>query len=156
MAWSAKQFTKRGVSADAGIRHGFRSGLEAKNADWIEAHHQPVLFEQFRIPYLVPEHLRHYTPDFELANGIIVETKGIFDTTDRAKHLLVKNQWPELDIRFVFSRAAAKINPGSKTSLGDWATAFGYRWAEKLIPMSWLTEPGPPIKPRVILGRTPK
>ncbi len=35
-------------------------------------------------------------------------------TADRQKHLLVRDQHPELDIRFVFSRSAAKINKASK------------------------------------------
>lgn len=151
MAWSPKQFKARGVSADAGIRHGFRSGLESRNAEHLNNHGQPVLFELFKIPYIVPASRRTYTPDFELANGIIIETKGIFDATDRAKHLIIQEMWPELDIRFVFSSIRTKIAPGAKMTLADWADKYGYRYAEKLIPLEWINERGPAIKPLQIL-----
>lgn len=153
MAWSAKQFAARGVSADAGIRHGFRSGLEERNAELIRSRGLPVLFETFKIPYVVPASKRSYTPDFLLPNGIIIETKGIFDATDRAKHLIIQEMWPELDIRFVFYSARAKIAKGSKTTLADWADKYGYRYAEKLIPEAWLKEPGPEVKPLKILDQ---
>ena len=45
---------------------------------------------------------RVYKPDFILNNGIIVEAKGWFKPTDRVKHLLVQEQYPDLDIRFYF------------------------------------------------------
>lgn len=152
MPWSAKQFARRGVSSDPGIRHGFRSGLEEKNADLIRALGHPVLFETFKIPYVVPATKRTYTPDFLLPNGIIIETKGIFDATDRAKHLIIHELWPELDIRFVFSRCATRIAPGSKTTLADWADKYGYRYAEKLIPEGWFRERGPKVDPREVLS----
>lgn len=136
---------------DPGLVHGFRSGLEDKNGQHLASLGVPVLFETFAIKYLVPETLRRYTPDFLLPNGIIVETKGIFDATDRAKHILIKAQWPELDIRFVFTRAKAPIAPGSKTTLAMWAVKNGYQWAEKLIPPEWLKEAGPPRKPHEVL-----
>ena len=43
-----------------------------------------------------------YKPDWVLPNGIIIEGKGRFTSYDRAKHLLIKEQQPNLDIRFVF------------------------------------------------------
>lgn len=151
MAWTAKAFAKRGVSADAGIRHGFRSGLETATAKDIEQHGHPVLFELFKIPYVVPEHARHYTPDFELKNGIIIETKGIFDLNDRAKHLLIQNQWPALDIRFVFSNPRARLYKGSPTSYATWCEQRGFKWAAKVIPPEWYEEAGPAVKPAVVL-----
>lgn len=151
MPWTPKAFAKRGVSADAGIRHGFRSGLEAAVSKHIEQHGNPVLFELFKIPYVVPEHKRHYTPDFELANGIIIETKGIFDLNDRAKHLLIQSEWPELDIRFVFSNPRAKLYKGSPTTYATWCEERGFKWAAKTIPDEWYVEPGPARKPHDVL-----
>jgi hypothetical protein len=151
MVWTPKAFAKRGVSADAGIRHGFRSGLESATAKLIEQHGHPVLFETFKIPYVVPEHHRHYTPDFELANGIIIETKGIFDLNDRAKHLLIQAEWPQLDIRFVFSNPNARLYKGSPTTYATWCEERGFRWAGKVIPEAWYDEPGPAVKPAVVL-----
>lgn len=151
MAWTAKAFANRGVSADAGIRHGFRSGLESTTAKDIEQHGHPVLFELFKIPYEVPASSRKYTPDFELANGIIIETKGIFDLNDRAKHLLIQNQWPDLDIRFVFSNPRAKLYKGSPTTYATWCEERGFKWAGKVIPPEWYLEPGPKQKPTAVL-----
>jgi hypothetical protein len=51
---------------------------------------------------------------------------------------LVKEQNPELDIRFVFTRSTSKINKGSKTSYGDWCDKYGFDYSDKLIPGEWL------------------
>lgn len=114
-----------------------------------------MVFESFKVPYLIPEKLHKYTPDFLLANGIIVEGKGIFDAQDRAKHLLIQAQHPELDIRFVFSRSKAPITPGSKTTLADWCRKFGFKFSDKEIPASWFTEPGPARHPHEVLMEVP-
>lgn len=139
-----------------GLQAGFRSGLEEKNAQHLERLGVPVEYETLRVPYVIPQKLHHYTPDFPLPNGIIVETKGIWDSTDRAKHLYVKLQYPELDIRLVFTRAKSPIYPGSSTTLGEWADKHGFRWAEKLIPLEWLKEPGPRVKPHDIIAAGPQ
>ena len=39
---------------------------------------------------------------------------------DRRKHLAIQKQHPELDIRFVFSNAQAKLYKGSKTRYSGW------------------------------------
>lgn len=99
--------------------------------------------------------MHHYTPDFLLPNGIIVETKGLWVMQDRAKHLLVKAQYPELDIRLVFSRGKTPISPGAKTTCAEWAEKHGYRWHEKLIPIEWAKEAGPARHPSVVLKAGP-
>ena len=76
-----------------------------------------------------------------LPNGIIVETKGIFDSDDRKKHTLIQTQHPELDIRFVFTNSKAKLYKGSPTTYGAWCEKNGFKYADKLIPASWLAEP---------------
>jgi predicted nuclease of restriction endonuclease-like RecB superfamily len=82
---------------------------------------------------------RTYTPDFYLPhNDIYIEAKGHLDKGDRVKMVLVKEQNPHLDIRFVFLNARNKIYKGSKTTYGDWATRHGFEWAEKSIPEEWL------------------
>jgi hypothetical protein len=123
------------------LASGYRSGLEKRNADHLEAHGIPYSYETLKLSYEVPQRSATYTPDFVLANGIIVETKGVFDTEDRAKHLLVKAQHPELDIRFVFQRGNQPIYKGSPTTHGAWCDKHGFTWAEKLIPPSWAKEP---------------
>lgn len=144
-----------GQSKAKGMLMGFRSGLEGNNAKHLEALQVPVLYETFAIPYVVPQKAHRYTPDFLLPNGIIVETKGIWDATDRAKHLLVKLQYPELDIRVVFTRGKAPIYPGSATTCAEWADKHGFVWAEKLIPESWVREAGPSVRPEAVLAKGP-
>lgn len=138
---------------DPALRHGYRSGLEETNAKLLEGLGVPVLFEVLKIRYEIPASLHTYTPDFELPNGIIVETKGKFEPADRAKHLLVHAQWPELDIRFVFQRPSDPINKGSKTTYAMWAEKHGFRWAFKRIPEAWVREEGPKRKPEEVLKR---
>lgn len=123
------------------IRAGYRSGLEVEVAKQIEQHTgEPALYETSVIEYVKPARVHKYKPDFVLPNGIIVETKGIFDAADREKHLLVKEQHEELDIRFVFSRSAAPIYPRSKTTLAEWCVKFGFMFSDKLIPLAWFRE----------------
>jgi len=122
------------------IKHGYRSGLEDKISEQLKSLSVPVKYEELKISYSVPESLHTYTPDFELPNGIIIESKGRFVAADRKKHLLIKQQYPHLDIRFVFSNSKAKINKGSKTSYADWCNKFGFLYADKLIPKDWIDE----------------
>jgi hypothetical protein len=93
-----------------------------------------------KIKYTKPESYHTYTPDFVLSNGIIVETKGIFDREDRKKHVLVREQQPHYDIRFVFTNSRTKLYKGSKTMYSDWCTNHGFQYADKLIPKGWIDE----------------
>jgi hypothetical protein len=123
----------------AAYRLGYRSGLEEKVAAQLDGLSVSYKYEDFKISYQVNE-VRTYTPDFELPNGIIIETKGRFVAADRKKHLLIQKQHPLLDIRFVFSNSKAKISKNSKTSYADWCTKNGFLFADKLIPSSWIIE----------------
>jgi sugar lactone lactonase YvrE len=123
---------------DPARRLGFRSGLEDKVAKQLETCGVKVEYETTKIKYVVPESLHTYTPDFRLPNGILVETKGRFVVADRKKHLLIKQQYPDLDIRFVFSNSKTKINKGSPTSYADWCIKNGFQYSDKRIPDEWL------------------
>tara|TARA_R110000782_G_scaffold227152_2_gene313907 strand:+ start:356 stop:748 length:393 start_codon:yes stop_codon:yes gene_type:complete len=122
-----------------GLKYGYRSGLEDRISEQLKSLNVPFKYEEFKIQYEVNE-IRTYTPDFELPNGIIIESKGRFVAADRKKHLTVKRQYPKLDIRFVFSNSKAKINKGSKTSYAEWCQRHGYLYADKLIPEQWIKE----------------
>lgn len=121
----------------------YRSGLEEKVAAQLEAAGLVVVYEdkEHVIKYTTPAEPHKYTPDFILPNGIIVETKGIFDADDRKKHLLVRAQHPDKDIRFVFSNSKAKLYKGSPTTYAAWCNKNGFLYADKLIPPAWLKEP---------------
>ena len=119
---------------------GFRSGLEGKIADQLRAAKIDPQYETLKIRYEKPATQHTYTPDFPLPNGIIIETKGYFEPDDRSKHLLIKQQLPHLDIRFVFSRSASPIRKGSKTTYAMWCEKHGFLYADRMIPEAWLKE----------------
>lgn len=118
----------------------YRSGLEAKNQEWLEKNGIKAEYEMYYLNYTVPESTHKYTCDFILPNGIMVETKGLFDVDDRKKHMLIKEQLPELDIRFVFSSSRSKLYKWSPTTYGAWCEKNGFLYADKFIPVEWLKE----------------
>lgn len=135
------------------VQKSYRSGLEERIAEELQNAGVVYSYEQHRVDYTAPATLHHYTPDFVLANGIIVETKGLFEADDRKKHLLIKEQHPDLDIRFVFTNSNTKLYKGSKTSYADWCKKYGYLYADKYIPMAWLKEKGRKNSPKDIYER---
>jgi hypothetical protein len=121
-------------------KYGFRSGLEERIAEQLDQLGVEYTYEKIKLKYIKPASSHVYTPDFVLANGIIVETKGRFLAPDRQKHILVKRHNPELDIRFVFSNSNARISKASKTTYAMWCRKNGYKFADKTIPEEWLNE----------------
>ena len=141
----ARRRAKRTISdirRDA-LKSGYRSGLEVTLAKQIEDFGHPVKYETDRIDFIWPSRSAVYTPDFVLpsANGgfFYVEGKGIWDVSDRHKHLLIKEQ-TDFEVRFVFSNANAKIYKNSPTSYGDWCAEHGFQFAHRTIPIEWLQE----------------
>lgn len=121
-------------------KYGFKSGLEENVSNQITGKGFEANYESERVTYTVPASEHTYHPDFRLPNGIFVETKGRFVLADRKKHLLVKQQHPELDIRFVFTNSKNKINKRSKTTYADWCQKNGFKYADKSIPDEWFNE----------------
>jgi hypothetical protein len=128
-----KRFTKKQAAA----KHGFRSGLEEVLDQSLRSRGIDGQYEQHKVSYTKPATQHIYTPDFRLPNGIFIETKGRFVLADRQKHLLIKQQNPELDIRFVFQNSKNKIRKGSKTTYADWCNKHGFLYADKDIPVEW-------------------
>jgi hypothetical protein len=129
--------------AGYGARHveaAYRSGLEEAVAEQLRQAGVVAAYEEEKIPYVTPATPHKYTPDFRLPNGIYIETKGRFETADRKKHLLIKDQHPGLDIRFVFTRSKTTISKASKTTYADWCLKNGFQYADKWIPDAWLKE----------------
>ena len=123
------------------LKAKYRSGLEKQTALVLSECQKKVRYELLKIEW---EDLRYrtYTPDFQLDNGIFIETKGIFDSEDRRKHIEVRRQHPELDIRFVFSNAKAKLYKGAKSRYCDWCEKNDFLYSHRLIPQEWLTMSG--------------
>jgi hypothetical protein len=126
-------------------KRAYRSGLEQEAAAFLKTRQKKVEYEKLKIEW---EDLKYrtYTPDFELDNGIIIETKGIFSAADRRKHVEIQRQHPTLDIRFVFSNANAKLYKGAKSRYCDWCEQKGFKWAHRVIPEEWLKEKGSRMK----------
>ena len=98
-----------------------------------------VDFQYEKVSFDYVPKIRNYTPDFYLPESkIYIETKGRLTTNDRVKHLLIKDQYPDLDIRFVFVNANNKISRTSKTTYANWCDRHKFLWAESLVPMEWL------------------
>jgi len=129
----------------AARKKGYRSGLELKIAQSLDQTGVKYTYEKLKIEW---EDLayRTYTPDFVLANNIIIETKGLFTSADRRKHVEIKKQHPELDIRFVFENSRRKLYKGAKSTYAKWCIQKGFRYYDRIIPEEWLTEdPNPAI-----------
>lgn len=134
----------------------YKSGLEEKIAQQLEAAGVEFDYEGLTVPYEIPARTANYKADFPCRDTVIVlEGKGHFgannfgrrfanmtDTSakERKKFVLLKEQHPELDIRFIFSKASAPIYKGSKTTHAQWAENNGFKWCEKVVPLEWIEE----------------
>jgi len=133
--------SRKRTPAEVGRTLGFRSGLEASVSAQLAAANVAFTYEAKKIEYEVPSRKAKYTPDFILPNGIVIETKGRFVTADRQKHVLLRKQYPDLDLRFVFSNSRNRISKTSKTTYAKWCETHDFQYADKLIPQAWLKEP---------------
>ena len=132
-----------------GFKHGFRSGLEKRVSEELAATSCGFTYEEEKIDYLRPARQCKYTPDFIIntrpdgtprAKPLIIETKGRFLTDDRQKHILIRDQQPDMDIRFVFSNSRQRISKTSKTSYAMWCQKHNFLFADYSIPEEWLWE----------------
>jgi hypothetical protein len=116
--------------------HGYRSNFELDIANQLAKSKVPFLYEKFTFDYT---RYSTYTPDFYLEDqGFYIEVKGLFISQDRGKHLLIKKQHPDLDLRFLFMNANNKLYKGSKTTYGKWCDRYDYKWCQGFIPKEWL------------------
>ena len=135
---------KQLTSKQVGIKYGFRSGLEDAIQKQLTSKKIGYEYEEHKLKYTKPEKPHTYTPDFYIyppskkGKPLIIESKGRFVTADRQKMKLIKEQYPDLDIRFVFSNSRARISKQSKTTYGMWCKKHGFQYADKLIPEDWL------------------
>ena len=90
---------------------------------------------------------KKYAVDFKVirvdGSCFYVEYKGYFRTEDKVKMIAIKKQYPERDVRMVFTHpekpveGATMRKDGTKLSNAEWATKNGYLYAEKVIPDEW-------------------
>ena len=114
----------------------YRSGLEERVANLLSELDISFEYECQKIPYII-EHT--YCPDFTLPNGVILETKGLWEADDRRKILAVKRDNPQSDIRMVFQSPFNKISKKSKTTYAKWCDKHDIPWCSYTnIPLKWL------------------
>ena len=119
------------------LSHGFRSRFELEFAQYLAKNKIKYEYEKDKCRYIVP--IKSYTPDFYLKDyEFYLELKGNLDVTDRVKHLLVKEQNPSLDVRFIFPNSKKKIYKGSKTTYANWCDRHSFLYADNRIPNIWL------------------
>ena len=106
-----------------------RSRLEQQFERLLQEFEVMYDYEVTKIPYTIPESKHTYTVDWTLLNGVLLETKGrLADYAERKKYELLKEQHPDLDLRFVFADPN-KLVGGTKTvTHGAWATKHNFKW----------------------------
>tara|TARA_R110000868_G_scaffold220529_1_gene471785 strand:- start:760 stop:1161 length:402 start_codon:yes stop_codon:yes gene_type:complete len=122
------------------IPHKYRSNSEYNTACVLEERKISYEYETLKIPYEWRED-KKYIPDFILPNGIILEVKGRFMLEDRKKHLFIRKQHPQIDIRFVFDNPNRKLYKGGKMTYGDWCDKHSFIYCKQgLIPDNWFSK----------------
>jgi hypothetical protein len=113
----------------------FKSGLEKKIWDQLPKN---ATYETDKLDYTV---VHRYNPDFKIGPNTYIEGKGRFLSSDRAKHLHIKEQHPEVKIYFLFGNAENTLTKSSKTTYRDWCKKHGFSCADfykEGIPSEWL------------------
>lgn len=125
---SEKTSPKHVVQDGTGKTIKVRSKLEIKLAEILTECNEVWAYEITQIPYTIPKSDHKYTVDFTLSNGVLIEGKGyLSDHQERYKYVLLKQQHPDLDLRFVFDNPN-KLCGGTKQTHGAWATKYGFKW----------------------------
>ena len=120
-----------------------RSKLEERFESILKDFDVPYEYEVTKIDYIIPESSHTYTVDWTVLNGKLIETKGyLSDHSERRKYVLLKEQHPDLDLRFVFDNPN-KLCGGTKMSHAKWAEKYVFRYCsikdtEQI--KQWITE----------------
>jgi hypothetical protein len=97
-------------------------------------------YEAERIEYTINY---KYSPDFPVTKKdgtfMYLEAKGIFEADDRRKHVAIKKQHPEHDIRFIFY-SDYKLNKNAKMRYSGWCEKHDFKFCIQKIPDEWLKE----------------
>ncbi len=122
----------------------YRSGLEDTVIFNLLERGVSFQYEVEKIKFLQPEKNRTYNPDLRLLKKdgtfMYIEIKGKLDLDTRQKHEWLKQQYPDMDLRFIFGNWANKIYKGSNISYKQWAEKMGIPSADRLMPIEWQEE----------------
>ena len=118
-----------------------RSTLEERVMHNLDGRGVAYEYEPCKLPYTVE---RNYIPDL-LIGDVYVEVKGYFRQDAQRKMRSIREQHPNLDIRFLFQRGnspvqgSKKRKDGTRMTCGEWAERHGFVWAEgEEIPDEWI------------------
>lgn len=111
-----------------------RGTFEPKLRAQLEEYGVSYEYEPYKIPYTIEA---KYVPDFVLSNGVHIEGKGYLDQDTRRKLRAVKRCNPDLDLRIVFQNASVPLSKRNRSTHGEWADRYGFKWADKVIPREW-------------------
>lgn len=107
---------------------GKRSALEDRFSTVLAELGIDEQYEVKKVKYVVPESNHTYLVDFVLPNGICIEVKGYLrDAEERKKYILIKEQHPEVDLRFVFDNPDKPITR-TKMTHATWCDKEGFKW----------------------------
>jgi hypothetical protein len=136
-------------------KHRFRSGFELEFAHYLNKNSIKYEYERDKLEYIVDP--KTYCPDFYLSEyDFYIETKGRLTSSDRVKHLYIKKQHPDVDIRFIFTNSRTKLRKGAKSSYAEWCIKYNFRYNDRIIPEDWLKEKGKIFYPLFIKFKNPK
>lgn len=123
----------------------YRNKFEGKTGDALTAKGIQFEYETEKLDYTINA---QYVPDFILrtrsGKKVYIETKGngrSFDGASRRKLIAVKQNHPDKDIRIVFysdGKIGPKRKDGTHLKQSDWAIKYGFEYAIRDIPESWL------------------
>lgn len=137
-----------GLAERHGMQMGYRSGLEFKLGKTLLDMGIEFEFEGLKIKW-IPLPIEHtYNPDFiiEGKNGktLIIESKGRFMPDDMAKHLAVKAQHPELEVKFVFQNSGYWYRKAKTRSYAKWCEENGFDYCDikdfSVVIKRWMKE----------------
>jgi hypothetical protein len=104
---------------------GYRNKLEARVGASLPPEYA---YESTRLPYTTAH---YYLPDFiDTEARRIVEVKGQFPASDRAKMRAIRQQHPDYSIEIRFQNPQTKIAKNSRTTYASWCEKNGIAWSK--------------------------
>src|SRR2546421_12762452 len=88
-------------------RSPYKSRLEANFAAEIFKRGLKAEYEATTFTYV---RKGHYTPDWKIADGVYIETKGYLSPSNRSNLISFREQHPNVQILLAFQYAANKLN----------------------------------------------
>jgi len=129
----------------------FKSGDEVRAAEQLQANRDLILYFEYEPKHedlvWIPKP-KKYIPDFKIerADGSILylEIKGSrFWPGDVEQYSRLKEQYPDMDLRFVWTNGKRKYAKGSNTTCLEWCQKKGFPVSDKgIIPEEWLLTEG--------------